>query len=193
MSKLMMITMFACALGFSACGAETTATSAEALALGEVATSTEKMTPGKLITLIQKFDKDAKVGGNGVEFKVNERELFMVYDKNADRMRIISPVAQSGIASEEVLIRMMQANYDAVLDARYAMANDIIWAVFLHPLSSLTQEDFLSGVAQTVTAADTFGTTYTSGAMVFGDGDSNSIHEDLLKELEKATNAGKEI
>lgn len=193
MSKLMMITMFACALGFSACGAETTATSAEALALGEVATSTEKMTPGKLITLIQKFDKDAKVGGNGVEFKVNERELFMVYDKNADRMRIISPVAQNGIASEEILIRMMQANYDAVLDARYAMANDIIWAVFLHPLSSLTQEDFLSGVAQTVTAADTFGTTYTSGAMVFGGGDSNSIHEDLLKELEKATNAGKEI
>ena len=88
---------------------------------------------------------------------------------------------------------MMQANYDAVLDVRYAMANDIIWAVFIHPLSSLTQKEFLSGVAQAVTAAETFGTSYTSGAFVFGGGDSSSIHEDLLKELEKATISGKEI
>jgi hypothetical protein len=117
----------------------------------------------------------------------------LVYDKNADRMRIILPVAQSGIASEDILIRMLQANYDAVLDVRYAMANDIIWAVFIHPLSSLTQEDFLSGVAQTVTAAETFGTSYTSGALVFGGGDSNSIHEDLLKALEKATETRKKI
>jgi len=156
-------------------------------------TSSEKMTASNLKTLIEKFDEKAIATGNSVTFSLNERELLMVYDEKADRMRIITPVAPSGIASEEVLIRMMQANYDAVLDVRYAMANDIIWTVFIHPLSSLTQDDFLSGIAQTVTAAQTFGTSFTSGAMVFGGGDSNSIHEDLLKELEKATTAGKKI
>lgn len=156
-------------------------------------TSSEKMTADSLKTLIEKFDEKAVASGNGVTFAINERELFLVYDENADRMRVITPIAQSGIASDEVLIRMMQANYDAVLDVRYAMANDIIWAVFIHPLSSLTQKEFLSGVAQTVTAAETFGTSYTSGAFVFGGGDSSSIHEDLLKELEKATTSGKEI
>lgn len=155
--------------------------------------SSEKMTAKNLQSLIQKFDDKAVASGNGVSFTLNERELFLVYDEKADRMRVITPIAQSGIASDEILIRMMQANYDAVLDARYAMANDIIWSVFIHPLSSLTQKEFLSGIAQTVTAAETFGTSYTSGAFVFGGGDSNSIHEDLLKELEKATAVGKEI
>ena len=153
----------------------------------------EKMTAGNLQSIIQKFDEKAVISGNSVAFAINERELFLVYDENADRMRVITPVAQSGIASDEIVVRMMQANYDAVLDARYAMANDVIWAVFIHPLSSLTQDNFLSGVAQTVTAAETFGSSYTSGAMVFGGGDSNGIHEELLKELEKATSSGKEI
>jgi hypothetical protein len=181
MSKLLMTIILLCVLGLTACGGT------------DAASSTEKMTPEKLTALIQKFDEDANVRGNGVEFKLNDNDLFMVYDKAADRMRIITPIAQSGIANEDVLIRMMQANYDAVLDARYAMANNIIWAVFIHPLSSLSQEEFLSGIAQTVTAAETFGSSYTSGAFVFGGGDSNSIHEDLLKELEKATRSGKEI
>ena len=88
---------------------------------------------------------------------------------------------------------MMQANYDAVLDARYALANDIVWSVFIHPLSSLTQKDFLSAVAQTVTAVETFGTSYTSGAVIFGGGDTNTIHKDLLKSLQKATNPNQDI
>ncbi|MDB2437208.1 hypothetical protein N9W89_00710 [Hellea sp.] len=181
MRKLFFTALGVCVLGLTACGADGAASSA-----GE-------MTPEKLTTLIQKFDEDATATGNSVTFSLNERELYLVYDKEADRMRIITPIAQSGIASEEILVRMLQANYDAVLDARYALANDIIWAVFIHPLGSLTQDDVLSGIAQTVTAAETFGSTYTSGAMVFGGGDSNSIHEDLLKELEKATSSGKEI
>lgn len=170
-----------CFMGLSACTADITQA------------PSEKMTGSQLQSLIEKFDEKATATGNSMTFTINERELFLVYDEKADRMRIITPIAQSGIASDELLIRMMQANYDAVLDARYAMANDIIWSTFIHPLSSLTQDDFLSGVAQTVTAAETFGTSYTSGAVVFGGGDSNSIHEDLLKELEKATTKGKEI
>ena len=152
-----------------------------------------KMSASALTEIIQKFDEDAKVEGNGVQFTLNERQLFMVHDSEANRMRIITPIAPAGLAQEEMLTRMLQANYDAVLDARYALGNDIIWATFIHPLSSLTQEDFLSGVAQTVTAAETFGSSYTSGAMVFGGGDSNEIHEDLIKQLQDATKKGKEI
>ena len=152
-----------------------------------------KMTGEKLATLIQKFDEDAKIEGNSVQFELNDRDIYLVYDAAADRMRIISPIAPAAMADEDILQRMMQANYDAVLDSRYALGNNIIWSVFIHPLSSLTKEDFLSGIAQTVTAVETFGTSYTSGAMVFGGGDSNAIHEDLLKQLEDATDAGKEI
>jgi len=130
--------------------------------------ATRKMTGERLAELIQKFDKTAELKGNSVEFKLKDRDLYFVFDSKADRMRIITPIAQAALADEDILVRMMQANFDAVLDARYAFGNKVIWATYIHPLSSLTQEDFLSGVAQTVTAAETFGSSYTSGAMVFG-------------------------
>ena len=146
-----------------------------------------------LAAVIQKLDEDAVVAGNRVVFKIAEREMMMVYDETANRMRVISPIIDASAVPAEVQERMLQANFDAVLDTRYAVGNDIVWAVFLHPLSTLTEDDFVSALAQTVTAAETFGTTYTSGAIVFGGGDSSSIHEDLLEELKKAQKARSDI
>ena len=147
----------------------------------------------KLAELIQRLDEDAIVNGNSVVFEITERELMMVYDSEANRMRIISPIIQVSALPEEVMERMLQANYDAVLDARYAIANEIVWSTFIHPLSSLTEDDFVSAIAQTVTAAETFGTSYTSGAVVFGGGDSSGIHEDLINELQEAAKARTDI
>lgn len=144
------------------------------------------MSADSLAEIIKTFDEDAEVSGNAVQFSLLERDLIMVYDENADRMRIITPIAKAGLADSALMERMLQANYDAVLDVRYAMANDIIWVVYLHTLSTVTKDDFLSGIAQAVTAAETFGTSFTSGAMVFGGGDTSGIHEDLLRELQKA-------
>ncbi|MEP1230809.1 MAG: hypothetical protein ABJG88_09055 [Litorimonas sp.] len=157
-------------------------TKSEAQALA----NTEKMTAEALTALIKKFDEDALVQGNAVQFTLQERDLLLVYDESADRMRVITPIGNAALANEELMARMLQANYDAVLDARYAVANDLIWAVYIHKLSTAAQDDFLSGVAQVVTAAETFGTSFTSGAMVFGGGDTSGIHEDLLKQLEEA-------
>ncbi len=142
------------------------------------------MTSDKMAKLIQKFDKDAEIGENRVTFKVRDRDLMVVYDKDADRMRIMAPIIQAAAVPEEIHARMLQANFDAVLDSRYAIANEIVWSVFIHRMSTLNEDDFLSGVAQTYTAAETFGTAYTSGAMVFGGGDTNALHEELLEEIE---------
>ena len=150
------------------------------------AAATTVMDANGLERTILGLDKEARVKGKMIEFSIRERDLAVVYDDKANRMRIISPIAPAGLATDEVLTRMMQANFDSVLDTRYALANDIIWATFMHPLGSLTEADFISAIAQTYTAAETFGTTYSSGAIVFGGGDSSGIHADLLKELEKA-------
>lgn len=151
------------------------------------------MSGEKLAEIVQSLDEDAVVNENSVIFEITDRELMMVYDSTANRMRIISPIIQVSALPEGVMERMLQANYDAVLDARYAVANDLVWSVFIHPLSTLTEDDFISALAQTVTAAETFGTSYTSGAVVFGGGDSSSIHEDLLEELKKAQKARSDI
>ena len=88
MSKMMMTTLAFCCLSLVACGGQT---------------QSSEMSGETLAELIQKFDEDAKVQSNGVQFTLNERELFMVFDAKADRMRIITPIAQAGLANEEVL------------------------------------------------------------------------------------------
>jgi hypothetical protein len=85
--------------------------------------------------------------------------------------------------------RLMQANFDTALDARYAVAQNLVWGAFLHPLDTLTQRDFAAGILQTHAVGETFGTTFSSGAISYGGGDSNTIYEEqlkaLLEELEK--------
>jgi hypothetical protein len=55
--------------------------------------------------------------------------------------------------------------------------------VFIHPLRELRRDQLLSGLAQTVTLAQTYGTFYASGATSFGAGDSGALHQDLLDRL----------
>jgi hypothetical protein len=134
---------------------------------------------------VKRIDPLAKLSEAGAEFTVNGVGLLLVYDINADRMRVIAPVAEAAALTAEELTRLMQANFDSALDARYALAKGYLWAAFLHPLSSLDGADFGSGVAQTVNLVTTYGTSYNSGVHVFGGGDSLEDQQELVEELEK--------
>ena len=101
-------------------------------------------------------------------------------------MRIMVPVARIDQLSGDDLLRIAQANFDSALDSRYAIAQKILWSVYIHPLRELHKRQFIKAVGQTVNLALTYGSTYTSGALTFGGGDSNSILrkkliDDLLK------------
>jgi len=137
----------------------------------------------KLLALVQALDEEAEFSPNGATFKLADTALTLVFDVNADRMRLVSAIGTEGGLSEAQLRRLMQANFDSALDARYAIAQGLIWSTFIHPLSSLTQEDFISGIAQTVSLAQTYGTTFSSGAVVFGGGDSSEELQELLDSL----------
>jgi len=86
------------------------------------------------------------------------------------------------------MYRMLQANYDSALDARYATAQGLIWSVFVHPLSSLAEEFLASAIGQVHTAAETFGTTFSSGELIYGGGDSQEQLEELQEALERMLN-----
>ena len=141
------------------------------------------MTGARLLDLVTAIDQEAAVGPNGAEFTFGERQVVLVFDEAAGRMRMMTPVAPVDALGERIMRRMLQANFDAVLDARYAIAGDLAWSTFIHPLPTLTEEDFRSALVQTVVAAETFGTTFSSGALVFGGGDSSELHEELLESL----------
>ena len=136
-----------------------------------------------LLTIVTTIDEDAQLTANRATFTIDHTVVTLVFDINADRMRLFSQIAPSDGLSGPQLRRLMQANFDTALDARYAVAQGQLWSTFIHPLTSLTQDDFVSALAQTVTLVKTYGTTYSSGAMSFGGGDSNAEIQKLLESL----------
>jgi hypothetical protein len=62
----------------------------------------------------------------------------------------------------------MEANFLTALDARYAVFKGIVWAVFIYPLNSLLEKDFVSALDQVTTLTKTTGTTYSSSELQFG-------------------------
>ena len=148
------------------------------------------MSAERLIEIVVALDPDARLVGGGVELTIADVPVLIIMDEAANRMRAMVPIRSAEGLTPEDMQRLMQANFDAALDARYAIAQGRLWGVFIHPLAQLEQDQFISGLAQTVTVAQTYGTTYSSGAMVFGGGDSGGLHQRLIEEL---TERGQDI
>lgn len=144
------------------------------VALGADGERHQPMDNRRLDALIRQID--ARIEGQPGFWSLAYEGLqtYIITDENADRMRIIVQIAPSDNLDPDALYRMMQANFDTSLDARYAIAKGVVWSAFIHPLSPLTDEQFRAGFAQAVTLAATYGTTYDSGGLVFGGGDSQS-------------------
>ena len=150
------------------------------------ATLSKPMTAERLGRIIKRVDKDAVQSGSTWAFDVAGLEAMVVYDTAADRMRIVIPISKVDDLKEGELLRLMQANFDSALDARYAIAQDTLWGTFIHPLSSLSTEEFLVGLGQTANIVTSFGTSYSSGLFIFGGGDSAEIErKKLIEELRK--------
>lgn len=145
------------------------------------------MTLERLDAMIRRVDEAAERQGNVWQFKVEGVAVNVITDPNADRMRIVAAVIEVDKLQPKSLMRLLQANFDTALDARYAVAQDILWGTFIHPLSALDDTEFLSGLGQAVNLVLTFGTTYSSGLFSFGGGDSNAIlRRELIERLLEA-------
>jgi hypothetical protein len=142
----------------------------------------QPMTAVRMGELILNVDDEAVLDGTTWFFHVEELDAAIVYDVAADRMRILIPIGDVDDLDPEELVRLMQANFDSALDARYAVARGKLWGVFIHPLSTLTDEEFLVGLGQTVNVAMSYGTSYSSGLFTFGSGDSAEIERNRLIE-----------
>ena len=141
------------------------------------------MTVERMSEIILDIDPDASLTPNGFELTLEDIPVLVVVAPGADRMRAMVPIASIEDVTPEEMLRMMQANFDTALDARYGVAQGRVWGVFVHPLAALEREQLLSGIAQTVNLARTYGSLYTGGANVFGRGDSAEIYQDLFEDL----------
>ncbi len=142
------------------------------------------MDNARLAKLIKRIDPEVKGEAGYWYLQVKDKTVQVITDEKANRMRIIIPVAESSGLNQQALYRLMQANFDSALDARYAIAKGVVWSTFIHPLNSLTDHDFLLGLGQVVNLVDTYGTSFSSGALQFQGGDSRQLQRrQLIDEL----------
>ena len=100
-------------------------------------------------------------------FEYQDRSLLVMSDEMHNRMRIITPVAEVNDLGDQIWLLVLTANFDRALVARYAINGDYLWSAYIHPLQELTDDQFLDGLRQVVTLADNFGTSFSSGDLMF--------------------------
>lgn len=101
--------------------------------------------------------------------QVGRFPVLIQTQENADRMRIVAFLGDADELDSQELLRLLQANYHTALDARYAITDDgHLVSVFLHPFEELTLGQFILGFCQAIGCAETCGSAYSSGNMVFG-------------------------
>jgi len=128
------------------------------------------MTNARLDVLIRELSNKVDGQLGYWQFTIQGRDLLVITDERHNRMRIMTPVAGQDQLDKDELIRLLSANYDRALDAKYALSQDTLWSVFTHPLAELTDEQFIGCVGQVATLADNLGTSYASSALFFGGG-----------------------
>ena len=116
-----------------------------------------------------------KIQENGavVEYELDSVRIYLITDVASDRMRLMAGVVEASELTEKDLRILMEANYDRALDAKYAISDGVLWAVFVHPLKDLTTNVLKNGLYQVRNLVYTYGTSYTSTQFVFGGDDED--------------------
>lgn len=115
------------------------------------------------------------------QFVIKNTPFICVTDETNNRMRIISPIAESSSLDDEMKTNALVANFHSALDVKYAISDGILWSAYIHPLKELTEMQVKDAISQVFFANRTFGTTYSSTDLIFG-GNQNG---DAIEEKEK--------
>ncbi|MEO9511787.1 MAG: hypothetical protein ABJN84_01230 [Flavobacteriaceae bacterium] len=152
--------------------------------LWSVGIYSQKMSPSQLQQIITKEADTVSIKGNSIQFLFNESMLICVFDENANRMRIITPIVEREKIGEEELLNAMVANFHSALDVKYALSDEILWSVYTHPLKELSEAQVIDAIQQVYAAAITFGSSYSSTNMVFP-GNTKKLEKPKPKVLKK--------
>lgn len=119
-------------------------------------------------SLIEAASTNFVDGPGGVEFTFAGVRMACVSDVAHDRMRIIAPVANHDASTRPLLEVMLIANFHTTLDARYGLSDGVVYAAYLHPLSSLSEDQLTSALRQVASLVRSFGVGFSSGELSYG-------------------------
>lgn len=126
------------------------------------------MTPTRLEMILEEEGTNVRSQNNQWQLDLENQTLLVLVNEERDRMRIVTPVVPITQLTPDQVGHTLVANFHTALDARYAVTDDMLVSVFVHPLSSLQEDDLRSALHQVANLANNFGTTYSSEGMIFG-------------------------
>ena len=129
--------------------------------------SAQNMNNSKLGELLTKHSDTTQGQAENWRFAINGKLFICLTDENNNRMRIISPITEVANIDETILKNCLTANFHTALDLKYAISDDILWSVFIHPLKELSEVQVIDAVSQVYNPNYTFGTIYSSTNLSF--------------------------
>ena len=131
-----------------------------------------QMTRARMDEILREVGSDIAGVPGMLEFTFNGVIIRCVSDVEHDRMRLVAQVRRVSELSSEEVARVLEANFHSALDARYGTSQGILYAAYIHPLSLLSEGQLKSAVRQVSSLALSFGSTYSSGELVYSPGQS---------------------
>ena len=131
-------------------------------------TQLQAMTLERLENILQAEGNELRGPTGQWQLTIENQTIIVLADATNDRMRIFTPVMPAASLSVAQVEAMLVANFHAALDARYAVTDGTVVAVYVHPLASLQANELRSALRQVANLAANFGTSYSSGELGFG-------------------------
>ncbi len=129
--------------------------------------TSQNMTNQKLEQIINSTTDSIEGSTGRWQFKINDVIFICLTDSTNNRMRIISPIAEASAIDDDAIRASMIANFHTALDVKYAIADNILWSAYIHPLKELTEDQVIDAISQVYYANVNFGTTYASTSLIF--------------------------
>lgn len=101
---------------------------------------------------------------------IDDMTLYIFTDELHDRVRIMIPVAEVGTKDHDLMRVLLLANFDRALDARYAINDGLVFSLFPHQLSLLTEPILDNAIENVIALARNTGSTFASSDLIFGGG-----------------------
>jgi hypothetical protein len=130
------------------------------------------MTPAEINDVLRRYVDDFVDQERTWTLQYEDIPIHIIADLKSDRLCVMSPIPDQDLTDPTLLFRLLRANFETAIDARYSIWQGTLYALFLHPLASVAPDQFVDAMEQVVTLVKTTGTTFSSTDLRFG-GDSS--------------------
>ena len=80
------------------------------------------------------------------QIKNSQIHLLVIISEDRSWLRLLTPIATASEA-QSLFSQILEDNFDATQEVRYAINQNVLWGVYHHRLVSLVAEDFESAIA----------------------------------------------